>query len=224
MNLTFLAKESKAEGPTSSPRNPRGKPIFSGAGPTSPSSPSPDVPVPQVAAAQPHGRALGRAHRHPPAGLDRVDPELRHGAHLLQPPAPPGPRAAPGHGPQRHGGQSQRGHPQPAGPGRRGEAEAGQSRGAGGAHDRASAGEAGAPGDPAPRRALPLARSPQGRRLLTPSGPVKGRRVRLLRGGPWGSGGGRWRLSFNAIFVPLPPPLPPPAAARRGTHPHDRCK
>ena len=97
------------------------------------------LPVAHVAAAQPRSGALGLAHRHPLARLDRVEPEPRHGAHLLQPPAPPRPRAAPGDGPQRRRGQSQRGDPEPAGPGRRGEAEADQRGRADGAHDPATA-------------------------------------------------------------------------------------
>lgn len=92
------------------------------------------VPVAHFAAAQPHGSALGLAHRHPLAGLDRVDPDLRHGAHLLQLPAPPGTRVTPGHGPQRHRGQSQRGDAEPGGPRLPGEAEASQSSGAGRTH------------------------------------------------------------------------------------------
>lgn len=64
VNLTFPAKGSKSEAPTSSPGNPRGKPLFSFPG-TSPTSPTPSdpqqdpccplpvhtIPVPQVAAA-----------------------------------------------------------------------------------------------------------------------------------------------------------------------------
>lgn len=100
-------------------------------------SPSPmpiSLPVAHFAAAQSHVGALGLAHRHPLAGLDRVDPNLRHGPHLLQLPAPPGTHAAPGHGPQRHGGQSQRGDAEPGGPRLPGETETSQSGGASGTH------------------------------------------------------------------------------------------
>lgn len=92
------------------------------------------VPVAHFATAQPHVRALGLTHRHPLAGLDRVDPNLRHRAHLLQLPAPPGTRATPSYGPQRHRSQPQRGDAEPGGPRLPREAEASQSRRAGGTH------------------------------------------------------------------------------------------
>ncbi|VTJ64742.1 Hypothetical predicted protein, partial [Marmota monax] len=66
--------------------------------------------------------------------LDRVDRDLGHGAHLLQPPAPPGSCVTPSDGPQRHRGQTQGSDPEPRGPGLRGEAETSQRR-ACGAHD-----------------------------------------------------------------------------------------